>query len=297
MTAGWGQKRKVEIFTKSAAQAANTRMRELGRVPEREVLVKDQKPSPRRGRDSQSGVRTELRALLSSHKKRRMKANQRWKKFETRLRVTRGERGILEQASVREPQRTDYMNKLEGFYSFVVYNELEIHSEQKLDEALCDYGDHLYLDGYGSNYGEKLMAALECERPEFARSDVLGVPRFKRTLKGWRRLAPTQTRMPMLEFLKSAISGVMLRMGLRSMALYNEATFSTYSRPGEMLRVHAMDVVMPNQEFDQAVIQVIVLGPLERGESSKTGVYDEVLILDDKRASYLPELLHDLAQA
>ena len=41
---------------------------------------------------------------------------------------------------------------------------------------------------------------------------------------------------------------------------------------------------------------IIVLGPMERGESSKAEVFHEVLILDDVRATFLPELLHHLAK-
>ena len=72
------------------------------------------------------------------------------------------------------------------------------------------------------------------------------------------------------------------------MALYNEVTFSTYARSGEMLRVLAPDVVANNKDFERAVI---ILGPLERGESSKVGIYDETLILDDTRAPWLGGVL------
>eukprot|EP00438_Fugacium_kawagutii_P031773 Skav205360 [mRNA] locus=scaffold1956:237000:237728:- [translate_table: standard] len=111
-------------------------------------------------------------------------------------------------------------------------------------------------------------------------------------MKGWRRLSPTQTRLPMPEFLKASISAVLIHRGMKEEALFNEVSFSTYARPGELLRVQAMDVVSPNQDFEHAVI---VLGPMERGETSKAGIYDEVLILDDVKAPWLPKLLQDLA--
>lgn len=121
------------------------------------------------------------------------------------------------------------------FYSFVLRYQLKIETEAELDAALCEFVDHLYLEGEDSSFGQKLQAALEFERPEFAREGRLSVPRFKRALKGWRRLSPTQTRLPMLESLKSMISGIFLKFGHHEEALYNEATFSTYARPGEML--------------------------------------------------------------
>ncbi|CAE7886307.1 unnamed protein product, partial [Symbiodinium necroappetens] len=197
---------------------------------------------------------------------KRKRAADRQKKFELKLRATQGERSILELSSVKEPQRRDYAKKLDGFYGFVAQHQLQIADTKALDAALCDWADILYLNGEGCNYGDKLLAALEFERPEFAREGKVHLPRYRRALKGWRRMAPTQTRLPMIEFIKGAISGVLLKRGRRSMALFNEVTFSTYARPGELLRVCAEDFVKPNQDQNHAVI---VLSPLERGESSK----------------------------
>ena len=75
-----------------------------------------------------------------------------------------------------------------------------ISNEQKLDEALCDYSNLLYLDGYGSIRGEAHGRARVREAGVCQEWNV-----------GSRRLAPTQTRMPMLEFVKGAISGVMIQ--------------------------------------------------------------------------------------
>ncbi|CAK9091403.1 Protease PrsW (Protease responsible for activating sigma-W) [Durusdinium trenchii] len=203
-----------------------------------------------------------------------------------------GERTILEIHSVKEPQRKEYSRRLEEFYNFVAFHNLSIRTEGELDIAMCDYADELFLDGEGCHVGEKLKAALEYERPEGIRSGQLMLPRFKRAMKGWRKLAPQQTRLPMMEFLKSCISGLMMDMGEREMSLFNETSFSTYARPGELLRLRPVDVVprAPGHNFD-----VLILNPIERGETSKAGIFDETLILDDSRAPWLGELLNQLA--
>ena len=152
---------------------------------------------------------------------------------------------------------------------------------------------HMYLNGESNSAGHKLKAALEFFRPEAARAGELKLPRFKRSLKGWRRLAPTQTRLPMVEFLKSCISGLMMHQGWHEMALFNEVTFSTYARPGEMMRVMAVDVVQKNDQYHH---HVIVLSPFERGISSKTSIFDEVLVLDDTRMPELGDLVVDWAK-
>ena len=150
--------------------------------------------------------RLNLRDLVATHKKRKAKAVQRRRKYEMRLRATRGEQGLLEMHSIKEPQRRDYLQKLDGFYSFIAQYELPTTTEGQLDAALCEYADLLYLDGYGSR---RETDGGHRTRPEFARAGTLHLPRLRRSLKGWRRLAPSQVRMPMIEFLKSAVSGLM----------------------------------------------------------------------------------------
>lgn len=233
-----------------------------------------------------------LRQQIKSVEKKRRKATERQKKFVRKLRASAGERTILEIHSVKEPQRKEYSRRLEEFYNFVAFHNLSIRTEGELDIAMCDYADELFLDGEGCHVGEKLKAALEYERPEGIRSGQLMLPRFKRAMKGWRKLAPQQTRLPMMEFLKSCISGLMMDMGEREMSLFNETSFSTYARPGELLRLRPVDVVprAPGHNFD-----VLILNPIERGETSKAGIFDETLILDDSRAPWLGELLNQLA--
>lgn len=178
---------------------------------------------------------------------------------------------------------------MEDFYSFASRFALKLDTEEALDNALSDYADHMYLNGESNDSGNRLKAALEYERPEAVRRGELRLPKFKKACKGWRKLAPSQTRLPMLEFIKSCISGLMIHQGWRSMALYNEATFSTYARPGEMMKVYAAHLVNKNELYQ---FSVLVLAPFERNEGSKVGIYDEVLILDDVRAPWLDRLLH-----
>ena len=97
----------------------------------------------------------------------------------------------------------------------------------------------------------------------------------------------------MIEFVKGAISGLLIWAGKRDMALYNETTFSTYLRPGEALRLKAADFIGRSHNPQGYRHAILVLAPFERGESSKAGIYDEVSILDDERASFLPQLLED----
>ena len=273
------EKRKVEVFTKQEAKKANERTT-IGEKREAFSRVQERSQSPHREGPHGLPASSALRKVLKAHTKRKQLSTQRLRKNAQRMRASIGEKSLLEAASIKVNQRLDYAKRLEKFYSFAIRFQLPLTKIEQLDEALCEYADHEYLNGEAAHCGEKLQAALEYERPEFSRAGALHLPRFRRCMKGWRKMAPTQTRLPMPEFMKSAISAVFLHQDFKEEALYNEVTFSTYSRPGEMLKVHAMDVVPPNRDFEHCVI---VLGPMERGESSKVGIYDEVLILDDVR--------------
>ncbi|CAE7820938.1 unnamed protein product [Symbiodinium necroappetens] len=276
--------RTVAVLSKAEVQRANQRMKSPG---QEEILSRK-----RKSRSRSPSVKAEwrptrdagLKKLLKSHRTQRERARRRQRVYAQKLRATLGERSILELNSVKEPTRRDYLQRLEKFYDFVRFHQLDIKRERELDAALCDYADSLYLDGESSTSGQKLQAALEFVRPEAAREGRLVLPRFRKALKGWRRMAPTQTRLPMPEMIKSSISGVFLAKGLTEPALFNEVTYSTYGRPGELLKMKAEDFVRRNQDFSHSVL---VVAPIERGESSKAGIYDEVLILDDTRAPWL----------
>ena len=72
-----------------------------------------------------------------------------------------------------------------------------------------------------------------------------------------------------------------MHLGRKDMALFNELTYSTYARPGEALRMKAVDFVARQPGQAEYRFSVIVLAPIERGESSRAGIYDEVLVLDE----------------
>ncbi|CAK9112246.1 unnamed protein product [Durusdinium trenchii] len=162
--------------------------------------------------------------------------------------------------------------------------ELPLYTEADLDQALCEFVDQLLLDGEDVSFGQKLQAAVEFERPEFSRDGRLSLAGHER-VETFGSTADTTAHVGILEV---SHQRSLLASWLQGEALYNEATFSTYARPGEMLRVYAEDVVAPNRDFN---FPVIVLGPLERGVASKVGIYDEALILDDVRAPWLGKLL------
>lgn len=88
----------------------------------------------------------------------------------------------MEMNSVKEPARRDYSRRLDEFYDFIARSGLLIGKEEELDVALCEYADHMFLNGESNSSGQKLKAALEFFRPEAARSGELRLPRFRKAV-------------------------------------------------------------------------------------------------------------------
>ena len=176
------EKRVVAVFGKEQVRLSNAKMRSP--TPER-MQKRKRERSLSRDRVLAKGtpVNTELRVLIKSAKQRRQKARQRQKRFAQRMRATRGELSILETKSVKDPQKRDYLRRLEEFYDFISHHEIDIKDEVKLDEALCEYNDHMFLNGESNSSGQKLKAALEFCRPESVRKGELHLPRFKRAFE------------------------------------------------------------------------------------------------------------------
>ena len=141
--------------------------------------------------------------------------------------------------------------------------------------------------------GEKLKAALQALYPELLGPSLIHVPRFLRSLRGWRRMAPTRSRNAIPDLLMFAICAILLRRGHPEMALFNRALFSTYLRPSALLNVMCLDLLdAPSAVSDLAPYPAIIVAPEEREERTKTGTYDQTVILDDARDTMLgPDLL------
>ena len=198
-------KREVKKLTRSEVVKSNAKMRSPS--PERAVGKKRKvSRSPENRQTYRAPVSQPLREMLKRVEVKRKKARSRQTKYAKKLRATRGELSLLETASVKSSTKEEYLKGLRGFYNFVTFHMLPCQREEDLDAALRDYADELFLDGEDSHVGSKLQAALEFERPQAARVGTLHLPRFKRALKGWRKLAPQQVRMPLMEFLKSCIA-------------------------------------------------------------------------------------------
>ena len=184
---------------------------------------------------------------------------------------------MLERVSVNGPQRRQYATYLRAFKDFC--------KEQGLawlplspDAVLADFCDELFLDVQSAAVGEKTIAAVE-----FYHIELKGkLLRAKRALKGWRKLAPPKSRLPLPRPLAMGIAMIMLARGERDMALKLLLDFDCYLRPSEGMDLLGKHVIAPVpgtgiqfQKFG------VVIRDEELGQPNKTGIFDNTLHFDN----------------
>jgi hypothetical protein len=89
-----------------------------------------------------------------------------------------------------------------------------------------------------------------------------------------------------------ALMGYMIWSGFPDMGLFLLTLFDTYLRPGSLLLLAADEVVAPEKVTGH---HVLVVAPVEKEVSTKTGVFDEAVVLDGSLCPELGILLKELA--
>ena len=163
--------------------------------------------------------------------------------------------------------------------------------DSDVDRALTLYANYLAVDcGEHSGEGLKLRAALSAFYPEFAKDGNRRTPRFGRAMRGWLKVAPAQRRRKVPEEAIDCITGELIDSGAlgAETALYLQTMLSSYARPGEASRLRIQDIIPPGSA---SRYHTITLCPFEMGTPSKTGAFDDSVVLDDVRAPWLGKAL------
>ena len=206
---------------------------------------------------------------------------------------------FLETVSVGVPSHQDYMRRVQDFLLWTQTHCLPLLGALSLECAILEYFDHLFWEGHASPEGEKVWAALKFADGLGKSGDFL-LPRVSRALKGWHRLSPPLTRQPLPWLGLMGIVGVCLQRGLVTHAASFVLQFTLYLRPGELMELKVSQVVPPIHPGGGAVrgVWAFIVRPYEEESSrpGKTGEFDESLLLDDNRLSFLDSFLEVLTQ-
>ena len=92
-----------------------------------------------------------------------------------------------------------------------------------------------------------------------------------------------------------AIVGYLVFHFSLEMGLYQLTLFVTYLRPTSLLKLYASDVVAPDPSNAKSCT-VLIIAPFEKEVSTKSGYYDETVLMDGDVAPWLGRALEILAK-
>ena len=106
-------------------------------------------------------------------------------------------RSFLEERSVRPQTAVLYRSLVQDFLVWAMLNGLRTVRASDVDDALIAWMDEQSLEGEAAHRGSAPLAALRCVRVDLAKPGGAALPRAHLALKGWRRMAPAQSRLPL----------------------------------------------------------------------------------------------------
>lgn len=156
----------------------------------------------------------------------------------------------------------------------------------QLDRHLSNYLEELYLEGEDLSRANYVTAAVIFHVP--GTKGLAALPRAQQAMKGWRKLCPPRSRMPIPYEAICLVANKAMDLGQHEIALVLMMTFLLYLRPGEAFSLRVRDLVLPLRRSGKAFKDhAILLHPLEVGVPSKTKQWDEMLTLDLPHLKFL----------
>lgn len=199
--------------------------------------------------------------------------------------------GILQSASVTPRTLRAYSGHHQRYQLWLARHVLRPCTEAEHDEALSRHLDELYLDGEGSATGQKVFASVLFYEPSLAGRSGAKMPRARASLKGWKKLAPPTSRLPLPFEVMAGIVNAMWAAGETQEALWVWLSFELYLRPSEAGGIRAVDFVPPVAGREAHKAYSVTLNASERRQPSKTGEYDDSARLDLPRHAPLAAAL------
>ena len=101
---------------------------------------------------------------------------------------------ILQAASVQPGTLGKYLKRFELFKKWLGGRSPE--TEEEWDLALVELSDDLFMNNKAAGVGQKTLAATMFLNPKVARNKGSRFPLARMSLRGWGRLVPTTSRLP-----------------------------------------------------------------------------------------------------
>lgn len=199
---------------------------------------------------------------------------------------------VLQSGSVSAKTRTQYLKLLTLIHLTPLLPQETVDDENSWDNRIARMMDCLFIDGYASHVGEKILAAFMWSRPEFSRLGGGRMAKSRQALKGWRKIVPPGGRIPLPYPVVCLLADYFVRSGDVDMALVVLIATEAYCRPSEPLRLRKQDVVPGQPGLGRGLRAVsLLLHPYELRVPSKNQEFDQAIRLDLPRQTALAEAL------
>ena len=120
------------------------------------------------------------------------------------------------------------------------------------------------------------------------------LPRARRQLQGFAKATPSAGRVPPPHCAVAAVAVELMRQGNRIMALAVLTAHQAYLRPDELFSIRGKDLIAPTTLSGALAHWCLLLGPLETRRPTKSGVFDDSVLLDHPRLDWTLPLLAQL---
>lgn len=154
--------------------------------------------------------------------------------------------------------------------------------------SCCELGGSL-ADARSTVYGFILLRS-NAETPE-----KFQLPKSKEALKGWSKRYPVHSKAGVDLRIWDVIAWYCYRHRLYLAAAANLLQGDTYTRPSEFLRVTKQAVILPNRS--KSGCWGIIVDPQEQHTATKTGDFDDCVLLDTRGREDLSVVLKCLYHA
>lgn len=212
-----------------------------------------------------------------------------------------GEDGLrmsyLEASAVARSTQTNCRKALLAFCSSMGSLHLLALNKEEFGDLLTDRLQDMFLEGQSPSAAGLLLAAVLWARPRLPRPLRAAFPRAHRAWRGWQKLDPSFSRPPLLWPAVAGIVVSMLRGGCYLEAVATLLTFTLYSRPMELLRLEAFQLLPPAPELGgTGASWAVVVAAAELKVPTKTGDYDATPVIDRPELHFLGAHLAGIRQ-
>ena len=195
--------------------------------------------------------------------------------------------------SVTEKSQRRYLDCYRKFELWLVDMTLKPTVAEDYDLALCRYLDHLFQEGENIASAMGVFAAVLFYHPMCGKASGATMHRCRQSMRGWKRLAPSRSRLPLPYEAVSAVANYLFQKNRFESAVALMVILEFYLRPQDLFRIRAADLVPP-LAFRATGLWSMTLNPYEELTPSKTGEFDNSLMFDLPRLHLLGKVLDEM---